>query len=132
MGRPVGFPLRVERVVDLHRVAPLAGEGAGDLAGRGHGRIVCDEAWQRRLDGRLAGAAPAVNRAPSLFDAPESEPATPFLARSAAQGPEVARPHEVPRQGDELRWVPIESLESLPLSSPGRRVARFIAGAVGK
>ncbi len=81
---------------------------------------------------RLAGASPAVKRTPSLFDALESEPAAPFFARSAAQGPEVARPREVPRQGDKLRWVPLESLESLPLSSPGRRVARFIVGAVDK
>ena len=81
---------------------------------------------------RLAGTSPAVKRTPSLFDALESEPAAPFFARSAAQGPEVARPREVPRQGDKLRWVPLESLESLPLSSPGRRVARFIVGAVDK
>ncbi|MBP5622468.1 MAG: A/G-specific adenine glycosylase [Thermoguttaceae bacterium] len=42
---------------------------------------------------------------------------------------QVARPL---RQADELRWVPLASLSDYPLSSPGRRVADWLAKSAAK
>lgn len=68
---------------------------------------------------RLAGAAPVEK---TLFDGLESD-AAPRPFQNVAK---KAKTSESERVAAEVRWVPRAELDAYPLSSPGRKLARFV------
>lgn len=74
---------------------------------------------------RLAGASP---REKTLFDGLESGSAS-SISPQVRRRQKVAKKRETPeaeRVAAEVRWVPRAELDAYPLSSPGRKLARFV------
>ena len=74
---------------------------------------------------RLAGAAPVEK---TLFDALESD-AAPQPRQNVAKKAKTAKTAKTPpseRVAAEVRWVSLAELDAYPLSSPGRKLARFV------
>ncbi len=68
---------------------------------------------------RLAGAPPLEK---TLFDG-LADPPRPRRRRAVAK---QAKTPETERVAAEVRWVPLAELDAYPLSSPGRKLARFV------
>lgn len=88
---------------------------------------------------RLAGAAPispSSQREKTLFDGLESD-AAPQVALQSPRRSKVAKKTRTPKTPEaervaaEVRWVPLDELDAYPLSSPGRKLARFVLKNVG-
>ncbi len=95
---------------------------------------------------RLASGDPAFvalkskakKRPPTLFDALETDASSPKfdatqpvfnerLARNVVPNSPPRRAAETARIAAEFRWVPLDELGAYPLSSPGRKLAKFVA-----
>ncbi|MBR5244344.1 MAG: A/G-specific adenine glycosylase [Thermoguttaceae bacterium] len=70
---------------------------------------------------RLAGAEPLEK---TLFDALERDTASTLSRGKSVEN--VKEPSEAERVAAEWRWVPRAELDAYPLSSPGRKLARFV------
>jgi A/G-specific adenine glycosylase len=75
---------------------------------------------------RLAGAAPLEK---TLFDGIDDVASTPVGRGGGDANAEKTTASE--RVEAECRWVPLAELDAYPLSSPGRKLARFVLKSVG-
>lgn len=75
---------------------------------------------------RLAGAAPLEK---TLFDGVDDVASTPVGRGGGDANAEKTTAPE--RVAAECRWVPLAELDAYPLSSPGRKLARFVLKSVG-
>ncbi|MBQ8362487.1 MAG: hypothetical protein IJX36_01000, partial [Thermoguttaceae bacterium] len=77
---------------------------------------------------RLAGAEPILalsQREKTLFDGLENDTAS-QVASPPPRRSKVAKTPNSERVAAEARWVPVAELDAYPLSSPGRKLARFV------
>lgn len=80
---------------------------------------------------RLAGAAPispSSAREKTLFDGLDDDGGETRKSTRRRRSKEVAKTERV---AAEVRWVPLDELDAYPLSSPGRKLARFVLKSVG-
>jgi A/G-specific adenine glycosylase len=80
---------------------------------------------------RLAGAEPvstSAQREKTLFDGLENDAIPQVLhpPRRRLKIEKTTRTSEAERVAAEVRWVPLAELDAYPLSSPGRKLARFV------